>query len=370
MTSRATSAIIVGGGIIGCSIAWELARSGIRCTIIDKGALNQEASTAAAGMLGAQVETHQPGAFYELCRLSQRLYRDWSDEVHRISGISMQYIEGGILRAAFDQEDEQELLGRLPWIQNAEWLSAADMLALESGLSPHIRGGLRLAQDHQVHPVHLAEALQAALRKLGCAIREWTPVHSLIERQGRIEGVRTAEGVLFADHVIVSAGAWGSALTEPFGIELPLFPVKGQCISVRTETPAIHSTVFTKSCYIVPKLDGSLTIGATQEEAGFNKQCHISSISELHAKATELVPQLAKAEFIRTWAGLRPGTRDGMPIMGYLTQLPGLVLAMGHYRNGILLAPATGRLIRQLLLNERADLDLAPFSPDRPLQLV
>jgi glycine oxidase len=365
LNSNATTAIIIGGGIIGCSIAWELARSGTRCTIIDKGALNQEASTAAAGMLGAQVEIHHPGAFYELCLLSQRLYRDWSDEMHRISGISLQYVEGGILRAALHEEDEQELLGRLPWIRNAEWLSAADMLALESGLSPQIRGGLRFPRDHQIHPTHLAEALQTGLRKLGCAIREWNPVLNLIERQGRIEGVRTADGSYFADHVIVCAGAWAAALTEPFGMHYPLFPVKGQCISVRTETPAIRSTVFTKGCYIVPRLDGSLTIGATQEEAGFNKQCQISVIGELHARATQLVPSLAKAEFIRTWAGLRPGTSDELPVLGRSTQLPGLVLATGHYRNGILLAPATGRLIKQLLLDGRTELDLAPFSPDR-----
>jgi glycine oxidase len=367
LNSSATSAIIVGGGIIGCTIAWELTRSGIHCTLIDKGALNQEASTAAAGMLGAQVETHHPGSFYELCRLSQRLYRDWSHEVNRISGISPQYIEEGILRAALTYEDEQELKSRLPWIQDAEWLSAADMLALEGGLSPHIRGGLRFAQDHQIHPVHLAKALQAGLHKLGCEIREWTPVLSLIERQGRIEGVQTAEGQLFADHVIVCAGAWGSSLTEPIGLQLPLFPVKGQCISLRTEGPVIRSTVFTKGCYIVPKMDGSMTIGATQEEVGFNKRCHISAVSELYTKAVQLLPGLDQAELVNTWAGLRPGTRDGLPLLGTSIQAPGLTIAMGHYRNGILLAPATGRLIKQQLLGERTDMDLTPFSPDRLL---
>lgn len=136
MNTRSTSAIIIGGGIIGCTIAWELRRGGIRCTLVDKGALNQEASTAAAGMLGAQVETHQPGAFYELCRLSQQLYRNWSEEIHQISAISPQYIAQGILRAALHSDDEQELKSRLPWIQNAEWLDTSEMLAMEPGISP------------------------------------------------------------------------------------------------------------------------------------------------------------------------------------------------------------------------------------------
>ncbi|WP_240418920.1 glycine oxidase ThiO [Paenibacillus periandrae] len=365
MNTRSTSAIIIGGGIIGCTIAWELARSGIRCTLVDKGALNQEASTAAAGMLGAQVETHQPGAFYELCRMSQQLYREWSEDIHQISAISPQYIAQGILRAAFHADDEQELKSRLHWIQDAEWLSTPEMLAIEAGLSPHIRGGLRFAQDHQIHPVQLAKALQAGLHKLGCEIREWTPVLGLIERQGRIEGVRTAEASLYADHVIICAGAWGSSLIDPLGLELPIFPVKGQCISVRTETPVLQGTVFTQGCYIVPKLDGSMIIGATQEEAGFNKRCHVSVISDLFAKAVKLLPSLEQAELVSTWAGLRPGTRDGLPFIGTSAQAPGLTIAMGHYRNGILLAPATGKLIKQQILGEQTTIDLTPFSPDR-----
>jgi glycine oxidase len=351
----------------------ELLRAGIRCTLIDKGALNKEASTAAAGMLGAQVETHHPGAFYELCRWSQRLYREWTEEVLQTGGISPQYIDEGILRAAFTDEDELELKSRLPWIQDTEWLTAAEMRAIEPGISEGIRGGLHFRQDHQVHPVHLAQALQASVSKLGCEIREWTPAFSLLERGGRIHGVRTAAGELWADQVILASGAWSSALTEPFGLKLPLFPVKGQCISVRTETPIIRSTVFTKGCYVVPKLDGSMIIGATQEECGFDKRCHVSVVGSLHAAAANLLPGLKQAEFVSTWAGLRPGSRDGLPFIGRSALLPGLILAAGHYRNGILLAPATGKLVKQLVLDEPSGIDVTPFLPDRvlnPIQLI
>jgi glycine oxidase len=361
------TAIIIGGGIIGCSIALELARAGIRCTIIDKGGLNKEASTAAAGMLGAQAETYRPSPFYELCRLSQKLYRDWADELAQIGGISPQYIAEGILRAALTREDEQELRSRLSWIQDAEWLSANEMRAIEPAITADVIGGLHFRQDHQVHPVHVAQALEACLYKLGCEIREWTPVFGLVERGGTIQGVRTSDGEIWADHVILSAGAWSPALTEPFGLSLPMFPVKGQCIALKVDAPLIRSSVFTHGCYVVPKLDGTLTVGATQVETGFDKRCHASVIGSLHAAAAQLLPGLEQAEFVRTWAGLRPGTADGLPFMGRSAALPGLILATGHYRNGILLAAATGRLIKQLVLDERPDMDLTPFAPDRVL---
>lgn len=368
MNSSNQSALIIGGGIIGCTIALELLRAGFRCTIIDKGALNQEASTAAAGMLGAQVEIHHPGAFYELCEWSQQLYREWTEHIQRIGGLSPQYIDQGILRAAFTEEDELELKSRLAWIRHAEWLTPAQMRAIEPGLSSQIRGGLSFQRDHQVHPVHLAQALKASLHKLGCDIREWTPAFSLIQRNGRIQGVKTAAGELYADQVILASGAWASPLTEPLGLTLPLFPVKGQCISVRTAAPVIRSTVFTKGCYVVPKRDGSMIIGATQEECGFDKRCHASVIGSLHAAASRLLPELAEAEFVSTWAGLRPGTPDDLPYIGASVKAPGLLIAAGHYRNGILLAPATGKLIKQLATGEATELDVAPFSPDRVLE--
>lgn len=359
------SAIIVGGGIIGCTIAADLLRAGIRCTLIEKGALLQEASTAAAGMLGAQVEIHRPGAFYELCRYSQQLYQEWAAELERLTGISPQYIAQGIVRTSWNEEDEQELRDRLPWIRDAEWLEADDLRSLEPALSPQIRGGYHFPMDHQIHPVHLAHALHAALRRLSCDIREWTPAFSLIERGGRIVGVRTSEGELYADHVVLTAGAWSGALTEPLGLKLPMFPVKGQCIAIRPQAPVIRKTVFTKGCYIVPKQDGTMIVGATQEEAGFDKRCLVSAVGALHAKAARLLPALEQAELVSTWAGLRPGTRDDLPFIGSVSTAPGLLLATGHYRNGILLAPATGKLITRLALGQTPELDLTPFGPDR-----
>ncbi|TVY00280.1 glycine oxidase ThiO [Paenibacillus cremeus] len=372
-TTRPT-AIVIGGGVIGGAAAYDLSKAGFDVTVLDKGAFGQEASTAAAGMLGAQVETHHSGPFYELCRHSQQLYRAWTDELEQISGISAQYISEGILRAALTDEDEQELRSRLPWIQDAEWLDAAAMRRMEPELSPDIRGGLYLPADHQVHPVWLAKALQAALVKQGCRIREWTPAFRLLTGPGagtagrRIIGVQTSEGPLYADLTVLAAGAWSPALTEPLGLTLPMFPVKGQCISVKTAAPLIRSTVFTKGCYIVPKQDGSYIVGATQVEVGFDKHVHVQTIADLHEKAAALLPRMAEAEFVHTWAGLRPGTQDGLPFLGTLDTALGLIWATGHYRNGILLAPVTGALVKQLALGEQPLLNLNAYAPSRALK--
>ncbi|MCZ8511998.1 glycine oxidase ThiO [Paenibacillus filicis] len=364
--NASSKALIIGGGVIGCSIAYELGKAGFHCTILDKGALLQEASTAAAGMLGAQVETHHPGSFYELCRASQALYPEWVEELEQASCLSVQYIREGVLRAALTQEDEKELRSRLPWIRQAEWLETEAMLQLEPELSPFIRGGLHLPADHQVHPVWLARALRASIVRQGCRILEWTPAFSLVSApNGRVTGVRTSEGTLESDLVILSAGAWSPALTAPLGLQLPMFPVKGQCISVKTEAPLIRSTVFTKGCYVVPKLDGSYIIGATQVEAGFDKRATTGVIADLHDRASALLPRIADSEFLGTWAGLRPGTQDGLPFLGAWEEAPGLIFATGHYRNGILLAPVTGRIIRQVVLAEKPELDLSLFEPSR-----
>jgi glycine oxidase len=362
------SALIIGGGMIGCSIAYELAKSGFICTLLDKGSLLSEASAAAAGMLGGHVETHQPGPFFELSKASQRLFPDWAAELQLTSGISPQYVDKGILRVAFDDEDRNELLSRLEWMGGgAEWLGSKEILLLEPAVNDKQLGGLFFPQDHQVHVRHLGQALHASLHKLDVTIKEWLPVSHILESGGRAVGVHTPEGDYYADHVILTTGSWSSSLLNRFEIDLKISPVKGQCMSVRPAKPTLSSTLFTKGCYIVPKLDGTMIIGATQEQIGFDKRITIAAITELTEKASRLIPELKQAEFIESWTGLRPGTPDELPYIGASKKLPGLVLATGHFRNGILLSPITGKLINSLLTNQALLVDIEAFSPERVL---
>jgi glycine oxidase len=360
------SVLIIGGGVIGCSIAYELSKKGILSTIIDKGDCNKEASIAAAGMLGAHVETHYPGPFFELCKTSRNLYRSWTDELYEISRISAQYIEQGILRVAITEGDEQELRSRLPWMgEHVEWLSEAEIRRFEPAVSEQIRGGLYFEQDHQVHPVYLANSLRTAIAKLGCTIIEQTPALKLITEGNRVVGARTANGDFLAEQTIIASGAWSPALLTGLDLTLPIVPIKGQSFDVTTDEPLIEKTVFTQGCYIVPKMDGSLLIGATQEAVGFNKTTTENATAALNQTAVNLIPELQNARFRSTWAGLRPGTPDGMPYIGTASDIPGLILAAGHFRNGILLAPITGKIVSQLVMNETLSVDIQPFSPDR-----
>lgn len=362
--STRESVIVVGGGIIGCSIAYTLAKRGFEVTLLDKGGLNEEASTAAAGMLGAHVEIHHDGPFYELCKESQRLYRPWTEALFAETGISPQYTAEGIVRAALTEEDERELRSRVPWI-GCSWLQADDIRALEPAISPDVRGGLFFESDHQIHPLHLARSLQAALRQSNCRIMPWTPALGLFRENGIVRGVRSPQGPLLADLVIVTAGAWGGELLEGTGLKLPLFPVKGQCFALRPASLPIRKTVFTHGCYIIPRQDGTLTVGATQLEAGFNKTPTAAGIASVYAKAEALLPAVKDAAFLTTWVGLRPGTPDGLPYIGTVADAPGLIVAIGHYRNGILLAPVTAKLVGQLAAGEAPSTDLAPYSLER-----
>jgi glycine oxidase len=358
--------IIIGGGVIGCSIAYELAKKGVKATLLDKGPLLSEASIAAAGMLAAQVETHSPGPFFELCKASRQMYRNWTRELYDYSGIDPQYRSEGIIRVALTEEDEQELQSRLPWIgQEASWLAPQELRQLEPALTDKTRGGLYFADDHQVHAIQLGRSLQSALARLGCAVKEHSPAVRLIMNGHRVTGVETAAEKLSADYVILAAGAWSPALLGPLNIQLPVFPVKGQCYSVRPKTPIIRKTVFTHGCYAVPKLDGTLTIGATQENAGFDRTATVQAIASIDQTAAALLPALREAQFVSTWTGLRPGTPDELPYLGQLPDVPGLVFATGHFRNGILLAPMTGCIVSQLVLQEDLSADISAYSPAR-----
>lgn len=365
MKSDTRTAVVLGGGIIGCASAIELAKRGYQVTVIEKGRLMAEASSAAAGMLGAHAETHQPGPMFELCLASQRLYRDWVSELESLGGRTLQYRDEGILRVARTEEEESELRSRLPWVGPVQWLEPEEARTFEPELGEEIRGGLYFRQDHQIHPVLLAQAFEQALKRLGCTILEETAALSLIEDQGRVSGVRTSQGPLQADVTVLAAGAWSGELLRTIGRELPLFPVKGQCYSLKPAGPVIHRTVFAKGCYLVPRSDGTITVGATQQEAGFDRRPTVNDLYELHRTASVLLPVLRDAELVSTWAGLRPGTPDGLPYLGMLPDTEGLIIASGHYRNGILLAPATGLLVGQLADRETPFINLDPFAPAR-----
>jgi glycine oxidase len=341
---------IAGAGIIGLSLALELHHRGLRVTVLDRGNPLAEASTAAAGMLAA-ADPDNPPHLRSLADLSLSLYPAFLERLHALSGIRVPFHTHSTLQAL------------PPHITADNILTASDLTHLLPALLPGDHRFL-LLDERSLDPRELAAALLAAVRATTIDLHTHTSVLSIQSRPDSIE-VHTPTGIFLAAHFIDCTGAW-AATTSSFSIT----PKKGQMLSVSLP-PALllHLVVRTPEIYIVPRTTNSserrAIIGATIEDAGFDKTVHPADIAKLHALAATLLPQLVSAPILESWAGLRPATPDGLPILGALPTHSHHHMATGHYRNGILLAPATAHLVAQSILGEPTSLDLSPFSPAR-----
>jgi glycine oxidase len=341
---------IAGAGIIGLSLALELHHRGLRVTVLDRGTPLAEASTAAAGMLAA-ADPDNPQQLRPLADLSLSLYPAFLDRLHTLSG----------LRVPFHTRTTLQALP--PHITAAaNILTADDLTHLIPALIPGDHRFI-LLDEHSLDPRELAAALLAAVQSTTINLRPHTAVLSTQSLPGSIE-IRTTAGTLHAAELIDCTGAWANT-------SLPnITPRKGQMLSVSLPpTSPLNIVVRTPNIYIVPRTTNSSAIraiiGATIEDAGFDKTVHSNDIARLRSLAAALLPVLADAPQLESWAGLRPATPDGLPKLGYLPDRPHHHFATGHYRNGILLAPATAHLVAQTVLGEPTSLDLSPFSPAR-----
>lgn len=340
--------IIVGGGIIGCSIALRLAREGLNVTIIERGRTGGEASRAAAGMLSPQAEAAEPGPFLDLCLRSRAMYRAFGELLYDLSGIDIEYRDDGTLCVALDDEDPGQIARWASWQKAAalplEELSGGDINAAEPAVTKSAARAVFIPGDHQVENRRLMDALDVAVRRAGVEVVEGAEVASLIVERGRAAGVVCHDGPLRAGAVVVAAGSWSSRLLAPAGLSVRITPARGQMLAVRAAMPLIRHVLHSSRVYLVPRRDGRIVIGATVEYVGFHKAVTAAGIRGLLDAAIELVPALAGAEIVETWAGFRPDTDDHLPVIGPC-EIADLFLATGHFRNGILLAPVTAELI-------------------------
>ncbi|MDB4948165.1 MAG: glycine oxidase ThiO [Gemmatimonadetes bacterium] len=365
----AVDVVVVGGGVIGCAVARKAALGGLSVVVVERGRPGAEASSAAAGMLSPLAEANEPGAFLDLLLRARAEYPDFVDALRSETGADVAYSGAGTLYVALREEDEAELEERLHWQSAAglgvERLTADEARALEPALSPHVRWALRFAGDHQVDNRRLALALWSAAARAGAEFRLGCDVASVLREGDRVAGVELAGGErIAAEAVVLAGGCWAgrlSGLPRP----LPVEPVMGQLVSVETLPPTFRHVVDSPRCYLVPRADGRLIVGATAERVGYRRAVTPAGVMRLLAGALEIAPSLADAPLAETWSGLRPGTPDGLPILGRDPDLSNLLYATGHFRNGILLAPITGEIVGALLLGEDAAVDLAPFAIDR-----
>jgi len=367
-TRSKADVIIVGGGIIGCSIAYRLAQEKLSVIVIERDRVGGEASGAAAGILGPQAEADSPDPFLDLCLASRSLYPSLAEELRSETGIDIEYLTDGLLYLAFTDEDEHELEARYRWQSSCglrvERLSAREAREIEPRLSPEVRWALRFPDDHQVNNVKLTAALARGAIGRGARFLIGRPATKLVVENGRAVGVETPEERLSAAQVVNAAGSWSGQIDCSPAPQPPVSPVRGQMIAIETPQPVLRHVVYSSSCYLVPRIDGRLLIGSTMEHVGYNKKVTVEGIGGLLRGALEIIPSLNSYAFKEAWAGLRPYAPDKLPILGE-SQLPGLIIATAHFRNGILLTPITGQLIADLIISGKTSTPLERFSPNR-----
>ncbi|CAM3755394.1 glycine oxidase ThiO [Marinicrinis lubricantis] len=361
--------IIIGGGVIGCSIAFELAKRGKKVAVLERGRLAGEASGAAAGMLAAQAEMEKSGPLFELARRSRSMFPALAEELRELSGIDIALVRKGMLKVAMTADEALSLKHIMEFQrksgERAEWLSGTEVRAREPGLSEAVIGAMWIPEDGHVLAPELTQALAVSAGVLGADLMEFTDVRSLVLENGRAAGVVTQHGLIGCDQLVIASGARAGELLDQAGSPLPIYPVKGECVSVISRPPLLTSTIFSHGCYLVPKRGGRIVIGATSTEHCYDKRVTASGVAVLLDRAKRLVPNIVNAEWEKAWTGLRPQTEDGLPYIGEHPDWKGLFVAAGHYRNGILLSPVTGKLVADLMEGKSWDIPMEAFRLNR-----
>ena len=344
---------VLGGGVIGCAVARELARAGLGVALFERGRIGREASAAAAGMLGVQADTDDE-AMLQLGIESRGLYPELLAALRDETGMAVEFWREGTLAVAFNGAEAARLEARRSWQQEAgadsERLEPRQIVALEPLLSRRAIAGALFPLDGRVDAAALTQALARAAIAAGCELHEGEEVRSVVADQGRITAITTAAGRVPCGAVVNAMGAWAGRVRGTTA--LPVRPVRGQIAVVQTARPSFRHTVCSARAYAVSRRDGRVLLGSTVESAGFDKHVSAGGIASILDAALELSPQLGGLPLRDAWSGLRPGSADGRPIVGADPALRGYYVASGHYRNGVLLAPITARLVAALLRGE------------------
>ncbi len=358
---------IAGGGLIGASIALELARAGMRVGLFDMQEPGREASWAGAGILSPAPESTAMLPMVALGQASLALYPKFVSEVEEISGQQVGFRPRGTLET-FSSRHAIEELSTVVALHHglglkAEPLSAEDARKLEPALSEEVEAAVLRPDEGSVDNRALTPAVLEAARRSGVEIFAGHPAKAIRREGSRCVGLSLASEEIAAQFTVVAAGAFCASI-EGVGAFAPVRPAKGQMVALRAPNVNIGRVVWSENVYLVPRNDGRILAGATVEYAGFDKAPTAGGLAKLLAPAIDVVPALAEAKIEEHWAGLRPDTPDHLPILGP-TDIDGLLMATGHFRSGILLAPITAQLIREWITLQRASIDCDRFSPLR-----
>lgn len=348
MMTRSIDVLIIGGGIVGCACAYELAKRGARVTLLEYGKTGMQATNAAAGLLAPLGESDGPTPMLRMGMRALREYPALVDELRARCGFDLELLRDGILKVACDNEEAAALLRRYSWQRELgmtlDWLDGDECRELEPRLTERVVAGVFSPQEAWVSNQLLTLALERAARSYGALIRERAPVTRARRRNGRIVGVIAGGEEYEAASIVLAAGARSRQVGLRLGVDLLVFPVRGQMIALGGMTAPIRHAIWGAGGYLVPRANGLIFAGATIEHVGFRRHTTKAGVRAMRRMASDLVPQLGAATMPFEWAGLRPFTPDGLPLIGPIGET-GVVAATGHYRNGILLGPLTGKLI-------------------------
>ncbi len=365
--------VVVGGGVVGTAIAYFTARSGISCTLLEKGTIGSGASNAASGVLSPS-----PGEsdYARLGRRSLELFHEYAPILRDESGVDIELEECGELVLALSEGDVIALQGLTRQLAalgaDARWLNSDDVTQMEPWVNPAVVGAVHEPDVCRVNNQRISDALASAASRHGASIAQGVEVTSLLIDEGRVLGVNTSEGPVYAGNVVLAAGAWTGLMDRwLYGDDSPSFsgrpmvkPVRGVNLNLRPTRASIGSIIHGSWGLLVPRNDGSVIVGATVEEVGFDNRVTVGNVHSILGLGSALVPSLTDAALNWAVAGLRPGSADDVPVIGPLPEFENVYLASGHFRNGILLCLATGEAIAGMLDGNQED-HLASFSPSR-----
>lgn len=337
-----TDVLVIGGGVIGLATAIALSQKGAKVTIVERELCGRGATWAAAGMLAPEAEKLE-GDLLSFGIRSRDMYPQWIANLMRLSGQDCGYWCCGMLAPVLSEGDRQAIA------KHPQYISLEESRQRQSGLGESILGALWLPEDGQVNNRKLAKALLGAARSLSIKILEGTTVYQIVRDSDRVTHLDTSAGKLQSDRYVLATGAWTRSL-----LPLPIKPIKGQMLSVFDRDRKLQRVIYAPNCYIVPRQDGTIVIGATVEDVGFDQGNNAAGIAQLLNRAIAVYPAIANMPITETWWGFRPHAPHEIPILGS-SDYENLILATGHYRNGILFAPITAKLIAELIIDGITD---------------
>ncbi len=365
---QTSQVVVVGAGIVGCAIAYELARRGVRVRVIDRGEVGRGATQASAGVLAPYIEAHDRRPLLDLTTRSLDLYDEFVARIVEDSGVAVQYMRTGTLEIATRPSDMSRLEGiHAACIERgipAELFDAETVRRVEPQLAPTVRGGVIVASHGFIGASELTAALRRAAAAHGASFQTASAV-TRIERNGAGIRVETTGDAFACESAVMATGSWSGHLEIDGASPVPIRPVRGQLLHLGWPAPPLQRVLWSPDCYLVPWSDGSVLAGATIEEVGFDERATVAGIRSLIDATQRVTPKASKASFKAARVGLRPATPDELPVIGPSAAVPGLVYACGHFRNGILLAPLTAAMVADLVVDRRLDAALDITNPSR-----